>query len=155
MPADTARTRVAILGGGVGAMSAAFELTDPSLNGQYEVTVYQLGWRLGGKGASGRDMQDHDRIYEHGLHIWLGCYENAFNLMQQCYAELGRAPDAPLATVQQAFRPHSLVVLNELFNNQWLPWEFNFPADGAFPGGRDHLPTLWDYFLKVLDASDR
>ena len=151
MPADTAKTRVAILGGGVGAMSAAFELTDPSLNGRYEVTVYQLGWRLGGKGASGRDRQDHARIYEHGLHIWLGCYENAFHLMQQCYAELGRAPGAPLATVQQAFRPHSLVVLNELFNNQWLPWEINFPADGAFPGRRDHLPTLWDYFLKMLE----
>lgn len=151
MPADTAKTKVAILGGGIGAMTAAFELTDPALNGQYDVTVYQLGWRLGGKGASGRDMQDHDRIYEHGLHIWLGCYENGFNLMRQCYAELGRAPDAPLATVQKAFRPHSLVVLNEFFDNQWLPWEINFPADDAFPGERDHLPTLWDYFLKVLE----
>ena len=151
MPADIPKTKVAILGGGVGAMTAAFELTDPSLNGQYDVTVYQLGWRLGGKGASGRDRQDHDRIYEHGLHIWLGCYENAFKLMQECYAELSRAPDAPLATVQQAFRPHSLVVLNESFDNQWLPWAINFPSDDAFPGGHDHLPTLWDYFLKVLE----
>ncbi len=151
MPSGSPRTKIAILGGGVGAMTAAFELTDPSLHGQYDVTVYQLGWRLGGKGASGRDMQDHDRIYEHGLHIWLGCYENAFKLMRQCYAELGRAPGAPLATVQQAFHPHSLVVLNELFNNQWLTWEIDFPADDAFPGERDHLPTLWDYFLKVLE----
>jgi uncharacterized protein with NAD-binding domain and iron-sulfur cluster len=151
MSADTAKTRVAILGGGIGAMTAAFELTDPSLNGRYDVTVYQLGWRLGGKGASGRDMQDHDRIYEHGLHIWLGCYENGFKLMRQCYAELGRAPGAPLATVEEAFRPHSLVVLNEFFNNQWLPWPINFPSDDTFPGGRDHLPTLWDYFLKVLE----
>jgi uncharacterized protein with NAD-binding domain and iron-sulfur cluster len=152
MSADSLKkTKVAILGGGVGAMVAAFELTDPSLNNQYDVTVYQLGWRLGGKGASGRDMQDHARIYEHGLHIWLGCYENAFRLMRQCYAELGRAPDAPLSTVHKAFHPHSLVVLNEFFNNQWLPWEINFPADDAFPGERDHLPTLWDYFLKVLE----
>jgi predicted NAD/FAD-binding protein len=52
MPPDTPKTKVAILGSGVGAMTAAFELTDPSLNGQYDVTVYQLGWRLGGKGAS-------------------------------------------------------------------------------------------------------
>ena len=66
--------------------------------------------------------------------------------MRQCYAELGRAPDAPLATVRQAFHPHSLVVLNEFFNNQWLPWEINFPADDAFPGERDQLPTLWDIF---------
>ena len=74
--------KVAILGGGMAAMTAAFELTDPSLHGKYEVTVYQLGWRLGGKGASGRDINNHDRILEHGLHVWLGCYENSFHIMR-------------------------------------------------------------------------
>ena len=44
--------KVAIVGGGCAGMAAAFELTRPALAGQYEVTVYQLGWRLGGKGAS-------------------------------------------------------------------------------------------------------
>ena len=58
--------RVVILGGGVGAITAAFELTRPELKGRYEVTVYQLGWRIGGKGASGRGP--HKRIEEHGLH---------------------------------------------------------------------------------------
>jgi uncharacterized protein with NAD-binding domain and iron-sulfur cluster len=149
MPTDTARTRVAILGGGVGAMTAAFELTDPALNGQYDVTVYQLGWRLGGKGASGRDRQDHDRIYEHGLHIWLGCYENAFKLMRQCYAELGRAPGAPLATVQQAFHPHSLVVLNEPSTTNGCRGD-QFPADTLSGRARSFAP-LWDYFLKALE----
>ena len=48
--------KVAILGGGVGGMTAAFELTaTPELRERYDVTVYQLGWRLGGKGASGRN----------------------------------------------------------------------------------------------------
>ena len=64
--------KVAVLGGGMAGMTAAFELSDPSLNGKYEVTVYQLGWRLGGKGASGRDIKNNDRILEHGLHVWLG-----------------------------------------------------------------------------------
>ena len=46
---------VAILGGGAGSLTAAFELTaTPELRERYDVTVYQLGWRLGGKGASGR-----------------------------------------------------------------------------------------------------
>ena len=71
-------------------IAAAFELTRPEQQGRYQVTVYQLGWRLGGKGASGRGPAD--RIEEHGLHLWMGFYENAFRLMRDCYAELGRDP---------------------------------------------------------------
>ncbi len=49
------KTRVAVLGGGVAAMTAAFELSrTEELRQKYDVTVYQMGWRLGGKGASGR-----------------------------------------------------------------------------------------------------
>src|SRR5688500_17993830 len=80
--------QVAIVGGGCAGIAAAFELTRPQLQGKYAVTVYQLGWRLGGKGASGRG--EADRIEEHGLHLWMGFYENAFRLMRECYAELGR-----------------------------------------------------------------
>jgi len=151
MSEESKAIKVAVLGGGMAAMTAAFELTDPSLNGKYEVTVYQLGWRLGGKGASGRDMQNHDRIQEHGLHIWLGCYENSFHLMNECYAELGRSPNDPLGTVESAFKPHSLVALQELFNGRWLPWEFNFPSTRKFPGNRNTLPSMWDYLLRVLE----
>src|SRR3954463_6931087 len=55
-------TRVAIIGGGCASLTTAFELTRPELAGRYAVTVYQMGWRLGGKGASGRGV--HDRIEE-------------------------------------------------------------------------------------------
>ena len=72
-------------------MAAAFELTRPEHQGRYTVTVYQQGWRLGGKGASGRGPGD--RIEEHGLHIWMGFYENAFRLLRECYGELGRDPE--------------------------------------------------------------
>jgi uncharacterized protein with NAD-binding domain and iron-sulfur cluster len=69
------RRRVAILGGGAGSLAAAFELTaTPELRERYDVTVYQLGWRLGGKGASGRRKvgDGAERIEEHGLHVWFG-----------------------------------------------------------------------------------
>ena len=47
-----ARTRVAVLGGGVGGITAAFELTaTPELRERFDVTIYQLGWRIGGKGG--------------------------------------------------------------------------------------------------------
>ena len=79
--------KVAIFGGGCAGVAAAFELTRPERNGEFEVTLYQMGWRLGGKGASGRDAET-GRIEEHGLHLWMGFYENAFRFMRDCYGEL-------------------------------------------------------------------
>ena len=62
--------KIAILGGGVGAMSAAWALTEaPDWQSRYEITVYQMGWRLGGKGANSRNPEYAERIEEHGLHI--------------------------------------------------------------------------------------
>src|SRR5690242_10662285 len=76
--------RIAILGGGCAALAAAFALTeDARWRDRFEVTVYQQGWRLGGKGASGRntDPRFGARIEEHGLHLWAGFYRNAFRLI--------------------------------------------------------------------------
>jgi uncharacterized protein with NAD-binding domain and iron-sulfur cluster len=86
--------KVAIVGGGMAGMTTAWELThgenwDKEKNApRFDVTVYQMGWRLGGKGASGRG--DNGRIEEHGLHVWMGFYENAFRIVRDCYDELGQ-----------------------------------------------------------------
>ena len=67
-----------------------------------------MGWRLGGKGASGRGPSG--RIEEHGLHIWMGFYENAFRLMRECYAELARDPgDRDVADWRDAFIPENAI----------------------------------------------
>ncbi|MEO0913221.1 MAG: NAD(P)-binding protein, partial [Pseudomonadota bacterium] len=82
-----AKEKIAILGGGVGGMVTALALTnEPGWDEKYDITLYQMGWRLGGKGASGRGP--NGRIQEHGLHIWLGFYWNAFNAMKAAFAEL-------------------------------------------------------------------
>ncbi len=47
--------KIAILGGGLGALATAFELTSsPDWQSRYAITVYQQGFRLGGKCASSR-----------------------------------------------------------------------------------------------------
>ena len=69
------KKRSAILGGGVGSLSTAFALTSqPDWQQRYEITIYQMGWRLGGKGASGRNREKdkQHRVEEHGFHVWLG-----------------------------------------------------------------------------------
>ena len=121
-----------MLGGGVGAMTAAFELTAPHLEGRYDVTVYQPGWRLGGKCASGRGGPDK-RIEEHGLHVWFGFYANAFNMIQRCYDEWKPPEASPIKTWQQAFKQCNDIVLFESWRGRWHPWHLEFPNDSRCP----------------------
>jgi uncharacterized protein with NAD-binding domain and iron-sulfur cluster len=127
--------RIAILGGGVGAMTAAFWLTNSDdWQQRYQIDVYQMGWRLGGKGASGRNADIAQRIEEHGLHIWFGFYDNAFSVMQQAYKELGRPSDSPLATWTDAFKPQHYVCLAELIESTWRVWPVETPELPGTPG---------------------
>jgi uncharacterized protein with NAD-binding domain and iron-sulfur cluster len=128
--------RVAILGGGVAGLAAAWELSRPEHRGTIAtVTVYERSWRLGGKGASSRGA--HGRIEEHGLHVWLGYYDNAFRLIRECYAELDRVhtdPGAPILDWNDGFVPSSRIGLGELAGDEWLPWVARFSEDTALPG---------------------
>src|ERR1700733_823161 len=120
------KTRVAILGGGPSALSAAFYLTsDHGLRERYDITVYQMGWRLGGKGASGR--AENGKILEHGLHILFGCYHDFFSLMRAAYDELERPPGHPIRTWQDGFQPHDFGVVENHFDGSWAPWCMKFP----------------------------
>ncbi len=126
--------RVTIIGGGCAAVTAAFELTRPELEGRYEVSLYQLGFRLGGKGASGRGPSG--RIEEHGLHLWMGYYENAFRLMRECYGELARDPArSRLSAFDSAFVPANLNAAADWSpDGHWLLWKVRFPETAGEPG---------------------
>ena len=149
-PTSRGKKKVAVLGGGVGAISAAFELTSPRnpRRDEYEVTVYQVGWRIGGKGASGRNAAFHQRIEEHGLHIWMGWYHNAFRLAKECYAELGREPGRPLSAWSEAFKPHSFVTLMDRHRESWKRWDITFPRTADEPG--DGYPSLRAHVSMLL-----
>jgi uncharacterized protein with NAD-binding domain and iron-sulfur cluster len=144
------KPRVVILGGGVAGMTAAMELSRPGWREKFEsITVYQYGWRLGGKGASGRGPRG--RIEEHGLHIWLGFYENAFRLMHECYDELARDESSPICSIEQAFERASLFIVQEPRGDGWLPWIAEFPEYNEMPGqDAASLPSLWDLVVRGL-----
>jgi uncharacterized protein with NAD-binding domain and iron-sulfur cluster len=144
---------VAVIGGGCAGMAAAFELTGPHQQGKYHVTIYQLGWRLGGKGASGRGPSD--RIEEHGLHLWMGFYENAFRLMRECYAENARDPaTCRLADWRDAFAPDNFNAVADLSPpGAWLPWKVRFPPLPGLPGDPSEAArrrTVADYVARVV-----
>lgn len=126
--------KIAIIGGGCAALAAAFELTRPELEGRFAVTVYQMGWRLGGKGASGRGASG--RIEEHGLHLWMGYYENAFRLMRECYAELQERSSSDFPwSFEDAFQPANYNgAMDWSPVKGWVPWKVRFPAMPGLPG---------------------
>jgi uncharacterized protein with NAD-binding domain and iron-sulfur cluster len=132
MSGNTAPKKIAILGGGIGGLVTAFELTSQAgWQDRYEITVHQLGWRLGGKCASSRG--DNGRIEEHGIHGFLGSYYNALPLMAAVYDELGRQPGQPLASFEEAFLPENFVLMWEWRNRALQRWPQTFPTNDRSP----------------------
>jgi uncharacterized protein with NAD-binding domain and iron-sulfur cluster len=150
-----AKRKIAVLGGGAGALSAAFGLTEaPDWQRRYDITVYQMGWRLGGKGASGRNADCQQRIEEHGLHVWGGFYENAFRLMRACYRELNRPAGAPLSQLFfEAFTPLSNVTWVEDGGGRCIDWNNHFPEqlDGSLPGDGRPFPGIWECLVRLVE----
>jgi len=154
--------KIAILGGGVSAVTAAFRLTsEPNWRERYQITLYQQGWRLGGKGASGRNAADHQRIEEHGIHVWFGFYYNAFHNLRQCYEELARPAGAPLATLDEAFFPHSHTAFADEFQGHWTTWPIDTLALPGKPGeGWNPKPfmaalgDLLEWLLRLGEVDD-
>ncbi len=137
------RGSVAILGGGMGALTTAFELSEGNWTDRFErITVYQRGWRLGGKGASSRGP--NGRIEEHGLHVLLGYYDHTFDVMGRCYETLDRAqsdPTCPVRTWDEAVAPSSLVGVVDAHDGAWEPWVASFSQTTGRPGGGATRPS--------------
>jgi len=143
--------KIAALGGGMGTLTSVFKLTNETdWKTKYDITIYQMGWRLGGKGASGRNANIAQRIEEHGLHLWFGFYDNAFNVIQQVYDANGREPGTPLATWEEAFRGYDFISLEEKINNEWLNWPFTIPPNSQTPGDSTPLPSIAEYVPKII-----
>ena len=122
--------KIAILGGGPAGLSTAYHLTrEPDWKSKYEITVYQLGWRLGGKGATGRDAGECWRIEEHGIHGFCRFYFNTWRMMDDVYSSLHADDRArlPAPTMDKAF-------LGSSFSYRIAS------VDGCWRDGADRLP---------------
>ncbi len=145
--------RITVLGGGIAGLTAALELSaTPELREQYEVTLYQSGWRCGGKCTTGRNADAGSRIEEHGLHLWFGGYDNAFRLLADCYTELNRPVGSPLATIDEAWDPLSSVVLYDHYQGKWSSSYRTFDVDPGKPWEVVEVPRFWDFTVGVFHA---
>ena len=141
------------------SITAAYELTRPEHRGRFQVTLYQQGWRLGGKGASGRGASG--RIEEHGLHVWFGFYENAFRLLRECYGirrdlahRAGTLDRLALADWTDAFVPQTSVTNMDVGRQgEWLQRTALFPPAPGLPGDawESGPATIQRYLGRALD----
>ena len=143
------KAKIAVLGGGAGSLATAFALTSqPGWDQRFEITVYQMGWRLGGKGASARTTRLRNE--EHGLHVLGGFYHNALRVLRECYEEWGTfAPHA--LEFDETFLPHSRVHLMQDAGGSWkataLPLRENLKQLGV---GATEL-TPWELVKALVD----
>jgi uncharacterized protein with NAD-binding domain and iron-sulfur cluster len=138
------KKKVAILGSGMAALTTAYELSSyENWQDHYEITIYQMGWRLGGKTATGRGP--NQRIQEHGIHIAQGWYENAFRLIEDSYKECelhNLMPNNPFKTWKEAFDQENTTLLTHYDpkKGKWIKKNIVFPANEYTPGQGGPLP---------------
>ena len=163
-----AAKRVVILGGGAAGVAAAYWLSAPRQQGRYQVTLYTQGWRLGGKCASGRNAAIGNRIEEHGLHMLMGCYQNAFATVRACWLDwraVKKDPANPFQVWTDGFLPQRLVSIMEEDGPgappAWSPWNFPFftlpgePGDGPLVAGSDQDAVVSAGATLILKLADR
>src|SRR5262249_38170781 len=164
-----AQKKIAILGGGIAALSAAFELTELDPNNElFDITVYTIGWRLGGKGAVGRNAKAGNRAEEHGLHVWTGFYDNAFHLVDRVYAALcEQHVRPPFGGRECAFPGLNHCVLMEPAVGKahpyappdpalrdWYSWLITLAPHEGLPGTpHDSFFSLTDFLRSLFDSS--
>jgi uncharacterized protein with NAD-binding domain and iron-sulfur cluster len=141
---ENAPEKVAILGGGIGALASAFELAKQiTVAGapKYDITIYQMGWRLGGKLATGRNVEKGARIEEHGIHGFMGSYYNACGMMSEVYKRLASVPGLTgyYQDFDDAFQKQGAVVMWEQRKTGWKPWMMALPDNDL---SYDNLPEL-------------
>ncbi|MGZ8289061.1 MAG: NAD(P)-binding protein, partial [Telluria sp.] len=131
------RERIAILGGGIGALSAAWHLSsEPGWQERYDICVYQHGWRLGGSGAAGS--------------TWYGFYGNAFSMLRAAHERLETAP----AGWRDGLCQNAGVGIPAHGGGQGKAWPMVFPVLPGEPGTGSPA-TMWQMAMTLLGLVGR
>jgi len=153
----SAKQRIVIVGAGPAGLSAAFHLTDPQINPdwstRYDVSVYQMGWRVGGKGATGRNPDAYERIQEHGIHVFGGMYFNSFRMLKAAYDEVDWDRHDRFTTVDEAFRPATVSYHMDYVDGRWFGSLGHFPVAEGNPWTGPPHPEAGDIVQSVLSLA--
>ncbi|MEM6310074.1 MAG: NAD(P)-binding protein, partial [Pseudomonadota bacterium] len=146
------KEKVAILGAGLGGLSTAYGLSaTPELREQYDITIYQVGWRAGGQCATGR-VGEQNRIDQNGTHYLFGCYDNMLSMSKEVYEELGAEGVRDFGSYDKSLLPRDLLAMKHFFRGKWELWPFPLPSNRAEPGAATGWLSPPDYLSMFLQA---
>ncbi len=144
------KQRVCILGAGPAGLAAAYGLSaSEDLRERYDVTIYQVGWRAGGKCSTGRSGEEM-ALQQNCAHYLFGCYTNTFKMMREVYRELPATGRHEFGSFDKVLLPRNLVALKELFKGEWHTWFMEFPTNGAVPGEEQQETLDLKYIVEML-----
>ena len=148
----TEKKKIAILGAGPAGLAAAFGLSaTPALRETYEVTLYQMGWRAGGKCSSGRTGAEN-RVEQNGTHYLFGCYDNTLDMARVAYEELAEAKNNDFGDYKSSLLPRDLLALKHFFRGKWRIWAIPMPANKVAPGTEPGSLKPGEYVMMVFQA---
>jgi uncharacterized protein with NAD-binding domain and iron-sulfur cluster len=153
--------RIAILGAGPAGLAAAWALSEEAVRDRHEVHIYQMGWRAGGKSATGLNFGAGERIEQNGSHYLFGCYHHSFALVRRAYEELG--PRAGFGRFRDEFAPRNIVVAAQapgygpsgVRTPGWQDWFQFLPTNLSAPGVGGKLAQPFDYLLILVQVTLR
>ena len=151
----------------MGALSTLFAITDrDGWDQKYDITVYQLGWRLGGKGGTGRDQKRANRILEHGYHMLFGFYDNIVRddaeVLRRARtrsrpADVG-ARRVVVGSMKQALPAGTCSIgrtppccSSSCADGSWHNLLFDFPENTDLPGDAGELPHALAYIEMAVE----
>jgi uncharacterized protein with NAD-binding domain and iron-sulfur cluster len=146
------KKRIVILGAGPAGLSAAYGLTaTPELAALHDITIYQVGWRAGGKCSTGRSGPTN-RIEQNGTHYLFGSYDNCFDLAKTSYDELAAKGIDWFGPYEKAFLPRDLMVFKQFFRGKYTMWPMQLPTNPVEPGTRDGFLRGREYVGMALQT---
>lgn len=149
------KTRIAVLGGGVSSLTAIYQLTlTPGWEDRYDISVYQLGWRLGGKCASSRRETADGRLenLEHGLHVLGGFYHNTFQILRELYADWQTLAPANAIPFEDAFLDLAeFDLMRRTKKGQWRKVRVKFPVTDGEPGINLPKLSVGEMFRRLIE----
>lgn len=145
------KTRIAILGGGPAALATAFELSaTEDLRERFEIDLYQIGWRLGGKCASSRNSAARFRNEEHGLHVLGGFYHNVFSQVRPLYEAWPTVSPDTAIDFESAFHGHNTFTLMQPEGEGWRAISVDMPTNDKELGVDPEPITPVEMLTRIL-----
>jgi uncharacterized protein with NAD-binding domain and iron-sulfur cluster len=148
------KRKVAILGAGPAGLSAALALSRTrEQRALYDVTIYQSGWRAGGKCATGRAMDKGWRVEQNGSHYLFGCYGNSFEIVQEAYEVLSEHGVSDFGDYRGQFVPRNLIVAQkDRGKNRWESWFLHLPETTGWPDRGKKYPPFSHFFFMFVQV---